>query len=963
MAYSAIEQIKVGSNPSGQAFGGYIFNATMTIGFAAHPTELTISIASSSGAYTISESDLRLDTTPTTITLGDMVLKMFPVKYNISKNSNDRVLTIKYVDLSKCLDRIFVGLLNEHTRRDVKPLLLEAQVPVSCPSCDGTPYNRQINYTALRNVDSLGLDGTIQQLKRKKIGYTRVTASYAKNGDANALPAITITKNDPSFSPVLSQYQYDLTQQPTIDNTLMPDTITGYTVIASSIVRDFVSYFDLVPVSTNLTNPPLIIGDLVNGGFIGIGTEEFNQSSCGTGPVSYSLKELKRAIRQMGITFLKIADIDSIPDGSNQIRRNYAGSLRNVLENWGREYGFTFTYDFAQHQIIGIDLRTPIVDLDDVKAAILSADSISDDTSIANSAIIESFDEEVSIEETYRKYHATSYKRDRKVKNFNRTIYNRAYFSRLSLADVMDVPKGFEILASPYDSLYIACILACTFNYRIWLDYLENIGVVSRWNNLTNDFSTTAAPSGQQYQHIAKSLGISLSDYQVNLLKSQSSKPDISDWFFEEIYNTHKSIGQSFLNQFYANTAYEPFHSECCRPTGRYNIDAAFSQSVETIHSKNAFVQNCITTPVLNGINTFPTLPPQSYTQIFGHYSNLLKGAQTILNEKFSYGGITTYKALNIFNRTGSYRILADIIDRAKSTELGTFPVSDANAMTFINNQITFMVSALKNDPQKITLNINNRINSDEQLVRPESTPYECIIQCEEDIVGQACNPTRCTVAGQRVDKQWEEGLLSLSCDELVITLGRNAPDNIAVPKVIRILPPSNGGYLLNYIYKQNTSYIIPGTKQVKEKLDTLPGNVANIDFGVVDATSDLDAYFDNDGNVITNVYVPEQINGRNIVTLDQYDAKIRENESIVEVSVDKPRKALSFSVPGILPQNKIQVNAQSILTPAQGLIGMDINWSEKGLTSTYKFSTRPPVLPGAIKDLTFNRVGIKAIL
>jgi hypothetical protein len=113
-----------------------------------------------------------------------------------------------------------------------------------------------------------------------------------------------------------------------------------------------------------------------------------------------------------------------------------------------------------------------------------------------------------------------------------------------------------------------------------------------------------------------------------------------------------------------------------------------------------------------------------------------------------------------------------------------------------------------------------------------------------------------------------------------------------------------------------------------------------------VDITGEIDTYIDNtDNSVITNVLVPT--NG--LMTVENYDSELR-NTGQTTLSVSNLRKTFKFSVPGMLPSS-----FSDILTPAKGLLSFDINYDDKGLTTTYNFATRPPKPPQ--RDTVFTRI------
>ena len=52
MAFRRIEEIHVGSNPPGMAYGGYIYDIKINFGFNGSPTTCTMNIVNENGIYT-----------------------------------------------------------------------------------------------------------------------------------------------------------------------------------------------------------------------------------------------------------------------------------------------------------------------------------------------------------------------------------------------------------------------------------------------------------------------------------------------------------------------------------------------------------------------------------------------------------------------------------------------------------------------------------------------------------------------------------------------------------------------------------------------------------------------------------------------------------------------------------------------------------------------------------------------
>ena len=952
MPYYSIEKIKVGSFPDGKAWGGYIFGANMSLGFDDKPAQLILNIINETGVYTISKTDLTFES-DVTIKIGRVgnpfEIKMFPIKYELNKNGEQKSLMVTYVDRSKILDRVFVGRLNEHTRRNVQTVALTAAVPIACPSCDGSSLDRRFNFTATRQADTLGFSGNQSSLQFKKVGFTVRTDSYS-DAATNKL-SYHFSKSDPNFDENNPTYQFLADQQIPITSFAADATISSN--VGTLNLDEFVSarvhgYFKYVIVPTTIPVQGYISGNVTNGGFIGIGTEEFSQSSCASAPVSYSLKELKTLIRTFGIGIaaqtIGANTVDTIPDGIEQIRKTYSGTLRAVLLQWGAEYGFSFTYDFTSHTIIGIDRRNPILSLSSIKTAVSSADSLSD---IDASPIVESLTEEVSIEDTSKNYHVTAYKRDQKIKKFTGKIHNRAFFVRLRLSDVMLLPFGF----SNFDQLYVACIIAKVLGREAWEAYLKQEGVY-------NLLSGVIANSSIGNQEKLKYLNLSFSAYET--VRAVGKKLD----FLGEIYQTQAGMAD-FINSFYYNTAFNPRSSRCCEgqlagsldalATSKNDIDAQFDEKVETFYATNWQQPACFTS-ISTSYATFSQAVP-SYYRLFGKYTSLLKGVGDVVLGIF---GSALFPSFSVFDRTSHYFVSANFQDINASDQKKVYTFTNSDATSLIGQHINVVVSSLTMNA--VTLTFDSQVNPNESIKPGEFSSNDCKIRCEESIVSQACDPDKCaTEIYQRTDRAWQKGLFDSVGDLITINLN---PTALGVsPTQIRIVSPSNSNYQCNFIRSVNTSYIIPGAKRVLDRFDTLPGNVGTVSSTVNDVTSDLDPYLDSGGTVITNIFVPKEINGKNVVTVEEYDAQIRLDNALVEASLTSPTERFTFTVPGVLDHDSILSAGQSILYAQKGLTNISIQFTDKGVSSSYSFSTRPPTPIPQFSLRTWDKIGAKFII
>ena len=139
----------------------------------------------------------------------------------------------------------------------------------------------------------------------------------------------------------------------------------------------------------------------LNGGYLIIGTESATEERCNSAPnITYSFIELVSALRRGGMQLL-----GKFPSGTSDsdyvYRANYNGSLREVLQNWSSDLGYSFY--FSGRSIIGLDLKKPIdiTDLTKIADPTSQVGQTLQINSSANTAIL-NFNVKTSLENTFQ---------------------------------------------------------------------------------------------------------------------------------------------------------------------------------------------------------------------------------------------------------------------------------------------------------------------------------------------------------------------------------------------------------------------------------------------------------------------------------------------------------------------------------------------------------------------------------
>ena len=131
--FEIIKGVDIGQG-AGNAFGGGIFAASCDIGFSNGPTKITLNVVSESGIY--QSVALNVYSTPYNIDLNGKIFSgMYLYAYEQTKSAGSALMTVKFLDSSLLLDKIYIGLLNRHGNLYRETNIRTGDFTVRCPSC------------------------------------------------------------------------------------------------------------------------------------------------------------------------------------------------------------------------------------------------------------------------------------------------------------------------------------------------------------------------------------------------------------------------------------------------------------------------------------------------------------------------------------------------------------------------------------------------------------------------------------------------------------------------------------------------------------------------------------------------------------------------------------------------------------------------------------------------------------
>ncbi len=304
-------------------FNGYVYDLSFTVGSNGEPSVVNLNLAlnktlkkttttldrkdkedvSYDSDFNINEDDLDIDNSYD-IFIGKYALRNFKItNFSITKKDNEKLLTLTLSDISIVLSKIFVGLLGQHIGLDERSEV-KADVNGIKIFCPEL-YDQKAQLVKDKKLEQTLHFANNKVFKNFKQGFEKSGIEIA-GGETYTI--IQASKDNQQFS---------------IEN--------GY------------------------------------GAIILLGEEEYRDSPCANSEVTYSFETLLLAIQKLGIKIAFNNDNLSLQDKSRgRIKKNFLGTLKDVLNQWCGEYSYSYTVDFSAQgengereiKIKGIDLSS-----------------------------------------------------------------------------------------------------------------------------------------------------------------------------------------------------------------------------------------------------------------------------------------------------------------------------------------------------------------------------------------------------------------------------------------------------------------------------------------------------------------------------------------------------------------------------------------------------------------------------
>jgi len=632
----------------GLIFGGLGYSASVDVNDGNGYT-ITINVVSKDGEYYISESDLNATSAGAkNIQIGNFVFfDFFLVSYSIQKQVENSILVLTFKDKSIFMDKIYIGLL--HHEHGIS-LTTDKGVTKESKPTSITTFEQTIEFDY--KCDKSNTDSIPTKIPLKRSLYTvftpRSDSEFEKFTEDQRKSILSLV-NSPYF---YSKYDY--------------------------------------------------IKNGVNGGFVILGSEEFKESPCALRDTSYTFRDLLSAL-----FYSKVPGIRNMVLPKNDIfkslRKNYFGSLRDVLSNWSSDIGLRFYYQpkiqYRVRDYNNLD-TVPSADYETISEGLKYLDPNSGPESLKRlntflksgdgkilKKVIQNINETASLEGTVKSSVITSIRREARI--FPKSI--ESVFTESSAPLGLDnIPAFYGVNPDTNDFLIRATLGK----------YDEELRDIYALNNFTNDqnikamgivgnpidlFADSYITNNLDFLALfGEGLGVdistTLSNYKAYLVRYDSTKHEaIKNWeraVIDEFYNQYYSINlNTQQKQFCGDTSTFNIQFDTEPPSQRYSANELpfknllYSKSQLTIFDADNSYKKIKTAPLFQVNNPFDDRNETSFNTFVSRF-----------NDKYN-----VTKSLKIIDLSSNASAKNAIL-------MCTDPKKFASALNFLNQANTYVI-------------------------------------------------------------------------------------------------------------------------------------------------------------------------------------------------------------------------------------------------------------------------------
>jgi hypothetical protein len=465
------------------------------------------------------------------------------VSFSISKKNDQKILTLVLKDNSFVLDKVYVGLLGNQVAIDGRSesLAYVSGIKISCPPVGS---NCPAGLVTLNNQPQ----------------YLHFSNSKFKNSYQSHLGTIDLNANAGNVG---SDRRVSLINFQVGDDS------------SQNKKHNFVTISSIDP------NKSIFKG---YGAAIILGEEEFKDSPCGSAEVYYSFETLIAAMKKLGIVIAEnnrpanltntSANYDSLQDKSRgKIKKNYQGTLRQVLNQWCDDYGYSYCVDYTKTSdtsfvLKGID-KTSGFSKELILQTKLTMEDLESSTSNSD-FVIRSEDFSYDLSQQQLKLFSSYYSKDAKDKTLNyKTLFGNEAFNNIRLDELYpDIfgnrtdKKDFSGSYRTYEDVVISAILG-KYSSRLREIYNYSIGAYGAlgfipFNGIPNSSQIPLLAADASFSFI-ESIS-SVLDYQSENFFASDGTPlyDLTLGFYNEELAQNVLAMESFIADFLGRYYWTP---------------------------------------------------------------------------------------------------------------------------------------------------------------------------------------------------------------------------------------------------------------------------------------------------------------------------------------------------------------------------------------------------------------------
>lgn len=526
MPSAEIGNVEISGNKAGMAYGGFIYSLNINIGSSATPTKLSISVVHKQGINDKTRKNLQKDIddlNEIAIKIGDLeAISMFLTAYQIRKSVGSHLMTLEYTDGSILLDKIQVCLTERQYAKENQNTLLGKDT-------EGSIKDEESKFSLDPICDSC--DGSGEMINKSTHSAFETPQTQDTCDDAGKLDTI-----DTEF--VNGKCNFSVKRK------------VKYASDFSDSANQYPFFF--VPSDAHTIQK--------HGGLLVIGRENFVENNCDVPDVDYTFSDLLMAFgvdtgslslpnskrgntQYITVKNNSLKDRTLGSDGYSSYRRSYSGSLREVLNSWCSDFGYSFTWDIfsSSPQIIGIDLTKTVggSKINDIKELV---DSIKIDDVKNNDAVVESTTESYSKEGSYKQSYISQYLKPAKTKNKTSKKYVKKLFYNVPIEMITSDGREISQQNSTFNKEYttrewggrarrdfINSVCIGKYNKEARLSYLWNVAVSSG--------------NSKRVKGCFTALGYS----DVDNLDSDVKNAIIAEWTEDQVHDIITRFGEDFI--------------------------------------------------------------------------------------------------------------------------------------------------------------------------------------------------------------------------------------------------------------------------------------------------------------------------------------------------------------------------------------------------------------------------------